>query len=454
MIMDEAGYDGNSLLIHRFTESLWLEEGLSEHTLKAYGCDLRQFSRWLGKSLLQADSADLSDYLAHLARRGNSVRSSARALSSLRKLYGYLMRERLIGTDPCSGIESPFLGRPLPDSLSESDVEALLETPDISRILGLRDRCMLEVLYATGLRVSELVMLRFDQWDQIRGLVRLFGKGSKERLVPLGEESLIWLDRYITTARNELLGDRRSEYLFVTRRGGPMTRQGFWHVIKRYAHQAGISKPLSPHTLRHAFATHLINHGADLRVVQMLLGHSSLSTTQIYTHVAQERLKRLHEKFHPRGEKNRPRRARPVGLQKVKRGSGRHVLHRREGGIDLFFFVATIGMFEACELTIFIIDDVVVVAIRIHSSPWKVVEAERIANPPGHIVVCARSITADAQCPDQFAFCVVECHSTAEDIDAAHPFSNHGIFFRPEFLGVSAIGIFRIHWIAELQAEQ
>jgi len=299
--MVETIREDDAHLIQRFTETLWLEEGLSEHTLKAYGSDLKQFARWSGRPLLQVDSADLSAYLAHLGQRGGSARSSARILSSLRKFYGYLMRERLIGLDPSSGIESPYLGRPLPDSLSEAEVEALLESPDTAQALGLRDRSMLEVLYATGLRVSELVALRFDQWNQLRGLVRLFGKGNKERLVPLGEEATIWLDRYLGDARPALLGVRRSEYLFVTRRGGPMTRQAFWHLIKRYARRAGISKPLSPHTLRHAFATHLINHGADLRVVQMLLGHSSLSTTQIYTHVAQERLKRLHEKYHPRG---------------------------------------------------------------------------------------------------------------------------------------------------------
>jgi len=243
----------------------------------------------------------LSSYLAHLGRKGGSARSSARVLSSLRRFYGYLRREGLIEADPSAAIESPYVGRRLPDSLSETEVEALLGAPDTHEALGQRDRCMLEVLYATGLRVSELVALRFDQWDQLRGLVRLFGKGNKERLVPLGEESLEWLGRYLADARHELLGERLSDFLFVTRRGGPMTRQAFWYLIKRYALQAGISKPLSPHTLRHAFATHLINHGADLRVVQMLLGHSSLSTTQIYTHVAQERLKRLHEKFHPRG---------------------------------------------------------------------------------------------------------------------------------------------------------
>ncbi len=299
--MDDRQSDENTLLIQQFTEALWLEEGLSSHTLKAYGSDLKKFSRWLKKPLILAEATHISFYLAHLNQRGSSARSSARTLSSLRKFYAYLMRQQLIGTDPCTGIESPYLGRPLPDSLSEADVETLLNAPDTGQPLGLRDRCMLEVLYATGLRVSELVALRFDQWDQLRGLVRLFGKGNKERLVPLGEESVLWLDRYLTSARGELLGVHRSDSLFVTRRGGPMTRQTFWHLIKRYARQAGIVKPLSPHTLRHAFATHLINHGADLRVVQMLLGHSSLSTTQIYTHVAQERLKRLHEKYHPRG---------------------------------------------------------------------------------------------------------------------------------------------------------
>ncbi len=293
--------DDDALLIRRFTDALWLEEGLSDNTIKAYGSDLKQFAAWLRKPLHQATPECVSRYLSQRFHQGASSRTSARILSSLRKFYDYLVRERLIAENPCAGIDSPYLGRSLPQFLSESQVEALLAAPDTSRPLGLRDRAMLEMMYAAGLRVSELVVLRFRQLDSQRGLVRLLGKGNKERLVPLGEEALDRLEDYLVHGRPQLLGARRSDYVFVTRRGGPMTRQAFWQLIKRYARQANIDKPLSPHTLRHAFATHLLNNGADLRVVQMLLGHSSLSTTQIYTHVAQARLKALHEKFHPRG---------------------------------------------------------------------------------------------------------------------------------------------------------
>ena len=288
-------------LIQRFAEALWLEEGLSANTRQAYATDLKQFLSWLKKPLVEVSGGDISAYLGHRFRAGANARSSARLLSSLRKFYGWLLRERLISADPCAGIDSPRLGRPIPDSLSERDVESLLEAPSIQQPLGLRDKAMLELLYATGLRVSELVKLQLNQVDSHRGLVRLMGKGGKERLVPMGEEASIWLDRYLAEARGLLLGPRQSDSLFVTQRGGPMTRQAFWYLIKRHAKRAGITRPLSPHTLRHAFATHLLNHGADLRVVQMLLGHSSLSTTQIYTHVAQERLKQIHARFHPRG---------------------------------------------------------------------------------------------------------------------------------------------------------
>ncbi|HHJ40320.1 MAG: recombinase XerD [Methylothermaceae bacteria B42] len=288
-------------LIQRFAEALWLEEGLSANTRQAYVTDLKQFLSWLKKPLVEVSGGDISAYLGHRFRAGANARSSARLLSSLRKFYGWLLRERLITADPCAGIDSPRLGRPIPDSLSERDVESLLEAPSVQQPLGLRDKAMLELLYATGLRVSELVKLQLNQVDSHRGLVRLMGKGGKERLVPMGEEASIWLDRYLAEARGLLLGPRQSDSLFVTQRGGPMTRQAFWYLIKRHAKRAGITRPLSPHTLRHAFATHLLNHGADLRVVQMLLGHSSLSTTQIYTHVAQERLKQIHARFHPRG---------------------------------------------------------------------------------------------------------------------------------------------------------
>jgi integrase/recombinase XerD len=219
----------------------------------------------------------------------------------LRRFYGYLLREGKISIDPTQLIDAPQLGRTLPDSLSEADVELLLNAPEITDKLGFRDRTMLEMLYATGLRVSELVELKFGQINFRQGCLRIVGKGDKERLVPVGEEAMDWTERYLSTARQAILGNRQSDYLFVTNRGTSMTRQAFWHIIKRYAALAGIDKHLSPHTLRHAFATHLFNHGADLRVVQLLLGHSDLSTTQIYTHIAQQRLKALHTQHHPRG---------------------------------------------------------------------------------------------------------------------------------------------------------
>ncbi|WP_221066690.1 site-specific tyrosine recombinase XerD [Methylomagnum ishizawai] len=292
-------------LIQRFADALWLEEGLSENTQKAYISDLSHFSAWLGKAqrggLLAVDAAAIENYLAFRYQRKASGRSMARLLSSLRKLYLSLLREGRIEIDPTLNIDPPRLGRPLPKTLTERDVEALLEAPPTDEVLGCRDRAMLEVLYATGLRVSELVGLKLEEVNLRRGVVRVMGKGGKERLVPLGEEAEEWVRRYFDTARVVLLKGRRSDDLFVTDRGAGMTRQAFWYLIKRYALQAGIHKPLSPHTLRHAFATHLLNHGADLRVVQMLLGHSDLSSTQIYTHVAQERLKELHARCHPRG---------------------------------------------------------------------------------------------------------------------------------------------------------
>lgn len=293
------------MLIQRFTDSLWLEEGLSENTQKAYRTDVAHFSEWLaksaGKTLVTVTSGEIEAYLAVKYRRKTTGRSIARLLSGLRKFYLFLMRDGQVGVDPTQMIEPPRIGRPLPKTLTESDVEALLDAPDPDDLLGCRDRAMLEVLYATGLRVSELVGLRLDQVNLRQGVVRVVGKGSKDRLVPLGEEAEEWIARYSKTARPSTLKGRHSDDLFVTDRGAAMTRQAFWYIIKRYALQAGISKPLSPHTLRHAFATHLLNHGADLRVVQMLLGHSDLSSTQIYTHVAQERLKELHARCHPRG---------------------------------------------------------------------------------------------------------------------------------------------------------
>ncbi|QBQ56255.1 site-specific tyrosine recombinase XerD [Nitrosococcus wardiae] len=287
-----------------FLDALWLEEGLAENTLAAYRRDLEGFSRWLypqGRTLVEAQREDLLAYLAHRLRMSSKARSAARSVSSLRRFYRYLVREKVRDSDPSERVEAPRLGRPLPESLSEEEVEALLTAPEVNCNLGLRDRAMLETLYATGLRVSELVHLTLPQLNLRQGVVRLSGKGNKERLVPLGEIALSWLERYSREARPELLKAQVSETLFLTRRGSAMTRQAFWYLIKRYARQAGIRKALSPHTLRHAFATHLLNHGADLRVVQMLLGHADLSTTQIYTYVARARLQQLHQQHHPRG---------------------------------------------------------------------------------------------------------------------------------------------------------
>jgi integrase/recombinase XerD len=293
---------GSAKTIDSFLNALWLEFGLSDNTLSAYGSDLKQFDKWLeAKELFNVEQQDINQFFVYRKQQGMSKRSVARILSSLKRFYGYLLREGLIQSDPCELIDAPRLAPALPESLSENDVESLLQAPEIVSALGFRDRAMLELLYATGLRVSELVELSFQQVNFRQGCLRVVGKGEKERLVPVGEEAMDWLERYLNQARPMILGARQSDYLFVTNRGSSMTRQGFWHIIKRYANQAGIDKHLSPHTLRHAFATHLLNHGADLRVVQLLLGHSDLSTTQIYTHIAQQRLKELHSQFHPRG---------------------------------------------------------------------------------------------------------------------------------------------------------
>lgn len=292
-------------VIEAFADVIWMERGLSQNTLAAYQSDLRAFSVWLdrerGRTLVGAERIDLLDYLALLSKEGRKPRSAARLLSCLRQFYQYLLRRGTIGEDPSARVEAPKLGRPLPKSLSEAEVEALLAAPDTEDSRGHRDRTMLEVLYASGLRVTELVTLTPSQVSLTQGVVRITGKGGKERLVPLGEEACAWLRDYMRGPRAALLGVRSSDYLFPTSRSDCMTRQTFWLLIKRYAVQAGVVKTLSPHTLRHAFATHLLNHGADLRVVQMLLGHSDLSTTQIYTHVARERLKQLHAHHHPRG---------------------------------------------------------------------------------------------------------------------------------------------------------
>ena len=291
--------------IERFLDALWMERGLSGNTLVAYRRDLTGFADYLwqqtGRQLLAARREDLLAYLAERVNTGAKPRTTARLLSSLRRFYQHAVREGWRETDPSDRIDAPKLGRSLPSSLSEDEVEALIDVPTVDTALGLRDRAMLELLYATGLRVSELVDLRLLQINLRQGVVRTLGKGSKERLVPLGETAAEWLETYLQDGRGALLKGRECEHLFVTQRGAAMTRQAFWYLIKRHAQRAGIHKHLSPHTLRHSFATHLLNHGADLRVVQMLLGHSDLSTTQIYTHVAQERLKGLHAQHHPRG---------------------------------------------------------------------------------------------------------------------------------------------------------
>ena len=291
-------------LLDEFADMLLVERGLSLNTASAYRSDLGAFAAWLaprGRSLVQASREDVLGALAARTDSGGSARSAARFLSALRRFFGWCVREARIETDPTHLVVAPSLGRPLPKSLTEAEVRTLLAVPDVSAALGLRDRAMLEVLYGCGLRVSELVALRTDQVNRRQGVARLHGKGNKERLVPLGEHALAWLERYERDGRPEHAGGRPSETLFLSRRGSAMTRQSFWYRIKAHARAAGVSDTLSPHTLRHAFATHLVNHSADLRVVQLLLGHEDVSTTQIYTHVAGERLKRLHREHHPRG---------------------------------------------------------------------------------------------------------------------------------------------------------
>ncbi len=291
-------------MIDRFLDALWLEKGLSDNTRDAYRSDLALFNGWLqekGVDLMSVSREAILDHLGWRVDNGYKPRSTARLLSGVRGFYRYLLREKLIAVDPTLQVDMPQLGKPLPKSLSEADVEALLAAPDLSDAIGQRDRAMLEVLYACGLRVTELITLTLEQVNLRQGVLRIMGKGSKERLVPMGEESIVWVERYMRDARHELLNGRPSDVLFPSQRGEQMTRQTFWHRIKHQAKVAGIGKSLSPHTLRHAFATHLLNHGADLRVVQMLLGHSDLSTTQIYTHVARARLQDMHAKHHPRG---------------------------------------------------------------------------------------------------------------------------------------------------------
>jgi integrase/recombinase XerD len=292
-------------LLDAYLDQLWLEKGLSRNTLESYGRDLRFFAAWLetqGRGLLLADRSDLLNYLNHRSSIGVASRSVARGLSAIRSFYKYLLRENRIVEDPTLRIDNPKLGRKLPDTLSESEVDALLAAPNTASAVGYRDRTMLELLYATGLRVTELVTLEMNDLNLRQGVLRVMGKGGKERLVPMGDEAMAWVEGFVRDHRSLLMRRSVSEaVLFPSNRGREMTRQAFWYLIKRHAAEAGIRHSLSPHSLRHAFATHLVNHGADLRVVQLLLGHSDLSTTQIYTHVAKQRMQALHAAHHPRG---------------------------------------------------------------------------------------------------------------------------------------------------------
>lgn len=291
-------------IIAQFLDTLLITDGLRPNTVQAYHRDLLAFARFVearGVILIAASRDDVAAYLAAEVGLGRRPRTGARRLSTIRRFYRFALTTHLVTCDPTEWIEGPRLGVTLPKTLTEPQVDDLLAAPDINTLEGLRDRAMLEVLYATGLRVSELVNLKVGEVNLQAGVVRVIGKGGRERLVPLGEEALDWVTRYLKDGRPALMHQTLTTGLFLTRRSTPMTRQAFWYSIKRYAQKAHIVSPLSPHTLRHAFATHLINHGADLRVVQLLLGHADLSTTQIYTHVAQERLKSLHRLHHPRG---------------------------------------------------------------------------------------------------------------------------------------------------------
>jgi len=297
--------DQDVQVIEMFLDRIWMEHGLSDNTLCAYRNDLLNLLQWLSEvqiSISDARHEHLLDYLAYRVRHGMQPRSGARLLSSIRRFYRYQLRQGKVLADPTEKIDFPKLGRQLPEVLTEDDVELLLGAPDITKPQGIRDRTMLEVLDACGLRVSELITLQLHQINLRTGVLIIMGKGNKERLVPFGEQAGEWLEKYFSSARPGLLKECHDcNVLFVSNRGLGMTRQAFWHVIKRHAKAVGIKKHLSPHTLRHAFATHLLNHGADLRVVQMLLGHSDLSTTQVYTHIAQARLQELHREHHPRG---------------------------------------------------------------------------------------------------------------------------------------------------------
>ncbi|WP_338558024.1 site-specific tyrosine recombinase XerD [Erwinia sp. E_sp_B04_7] len=294
----------DSDLIDQFLDALWIERNLAENTVASYRLDLMSLAEWLkhnASNLLKVDAVDLQGFLAERVEGGYKATSSARLLSAMRRLFQYLYREKLRDDDPSALLASPKLPQRLPKDLSEAQIDRLLQAPSVEQPIELRDKAMLELLYATGLRVTELVTLTLNNVSLRQGVVRVIGKGDKERLVPLGEEAVHWLEQYLEYGRPWLLNGQTLDVLFPSSRARQMTRQTFWHRIKHYATLAGIdSEKLSPHVLRHAFATHLLNHGADLRVVQMLLGHSDLSTTQIYTHVATERLRQLHQQHHPR----------------------------------------------------------------------------------------------------------------------------------------------------------
>ena len=291
-------------IIDDFIDHLWLEDGLSKNTLNSYRFDLIIFDSWLGEqkkiAMMDVSELEIQEFLAFKFPSSKS-RSISRLLATLRRFFRYQLREKKIQKDPTLKIQTPKIPKSLPKSLSEEEVESLLDAPNLDSSSGLRDRSMLELLYACGLRVTELVDIQLTEVILSDGVIRVTGKGSKTRLVPMGEEAVDWIKKYIAEARDDILRKKTSKFLFVTNRGGAMTRQAFWYVIKKYAVIANINKPMSPHILRHAFATHLINHGADLRVVQMLLGHTDISTTQIYIHVARERLKKIHQEHHPRG---------------------------------------------------------------------------------------------------------------------------------------------------------
>ncbi|TMP37665.1 site-specific tyrosine recombinase XerD [Pseudoalteromonas rubra] len=302
--ISDPSIHSNSELIESFLDMLFLEQGLSDNTLAAYRADLDKFVRYVvahhdNKPLLTISSADVEAYLAYRVDEGLKPRSTARAMSALKRFYAYWVSKQAITASPLTHIAQPKLSQSLPKTLSEQEVEALLSAPDVEDPMGLRDKAMLELLYATGLRVTELVGLRMEQINLRQAVLLVRGKGGKERLVPMGEEALHWVEQFLKVGRAQMV-KHANDFVFPSKRGIGMTRQTFWHRIKHYAMLADVKSPLSPHTLRHAFATHLLNHGADLRVVQMMLGHSDLSTTQIYTHVASERLKTLHQQHHPR----------------------------------------------------------------------------------------------------------------------------------------------------------